>query len=353
MKQDDRRELLEYVGDLSAVIGFEPVAYRDGKAKGMRATKLKNGNGIEMTVLEDRCMDIPYLSFKGKNIGFVSKTGLVAPEFYAEDGVRGFLKSFNAGFLTTGGLTYAGNPCEKDGRKMGLHGPVGNIPAENIRREIFSEDGQAVLRLRGSMRQACVFDENMYLHREICVETEKNVIRIMDEIENRGFEKQVRMNVFHINFGYPMLREGCRLYFSADQMEPRDETAQKGIEAYNRIEAPVAGYGEQCFFHTASAPQENAFAMLHNEEECLAAVVYYNTEECPLLCEWKCMRAGDYALGLEPTNSGVLGLVQAEKDGMVQYIGGGETFAYHLRIELLEDREQIEALISRSREGKA
>lgn len=42
----------------------------------------------------------------------------------------GFLKSFTAGFLTTCGLGNVGTPCTDQGKSFGLHGTIGNTPAD-------------------------------------------------------------------------------------------------------------------------------------------------------------------------------------------------------------------------------
>ena len=92
MKKSQEQALRQKIGDLNTVCGFTDFTFNDGPARGMRAFHLKNGAGIEMTVLADRGLDIPYLSFKGHQVGFTSKTGLKAPSLYTEDGARGFLR---------------------------------------------------------------------------------------------------------------------------------------------------------------------------------------------------------------------------------------------------------------------
>lgn len=344
MKKADKHELLKYVGDLSALLGMKEYTLQDGRARGMRAVDIKNGKGLELTVLRDRAMDIPYLSFHGVNAGFVSKTGLVGPEYYVEDGVHGFLKNFTAGFLTSCGITYAGPPCEANGRTLGLHGPLSNIPAENFNKSMEYEGDDAVLRVSGSMRQACVFGENVYLHRVMTVETESNAIRIEDTVENCGFEPQPLMGIYHINMGYPMLDAGAMAYFSAPTVEPRTEFAALELSAHQKMIAPEAGRDEQCYFHSGSTG--NTFAMLHNPKLGYAMVIYYNAAQCPVLCEWKCMRAGEYALGLEPTVSGVQTQTQAREKGELRFVGPGETYRIDLRMEFLDDADLIARYIA-------
>lgn len=110
MKNLSKRELEAYCGDLSQAFGIQECVLEGGKAKGTKAYIVNNGCGLEMTVLADKCFAIPKMSFKGDNVGFISKTGICAPEFFQEEDTRGFLRNFEAGFLTTCGLTYVGTP---------------------------------------------------------------------------------------------------------------------------------------------------------------------------------------------------------------------------------------------------
>src|SRR5699024_6610558 len=110
------------------------------------------------------------------------------PALYTEDGGRGFLKQFYAGMLTTCGLTYAGATCVDGDRRLGLHGNYSNTPAGKVSCETVYEGDEAVLRLRGEVREACVFEENLLLTREVRIHTEKNAYKVIDRVENQGFE---------------------------------------------------------------------------------------------------------------------------------------------------------------------
>ncbi len=348
MKKSEMMELLKYVGDLDSYAGTKSYAFNDGKAKGVRAIDLKNGKGIEMTLLADKGLDISHLTYKGMNVGAVGKNGIVAPEYHVEDDVYGFLKSFNIGFLTTCGMTYAGAPSEVDGRKYGLHGVVGNTPAEKVSRELVFDGDEAVIVIKGEIKESRVFAENLALKREVRVHTESNTIHMRDTVVNYGYEKQHVMNVYHFNFGYPLVDDGAKIYLSAKNMKPRDDVAKRGIDRYNIMDKAQVGYDEQCFFYTDDEPNKDSFAMLVHKDQSVAMILHYNQEQCPMFCEWKCMRAGDYALGLEPTTRGVLGYANALKEGKLRYVDPFGEYVYDFTIELTEDRKLIEEYISKS-----
>ncbi|MDL2238080.1 aldose 1-epimerase family protein [Christensenellaceae bacterium OttesenSCG-928-K19] len=353
MKKEELRRLAEYVGEMDSLVGMRDFTYNEGKAKGTRAIEMRNGSGLELTVLADRCLDIAYFRYKGTNLGFASKTGVTAPEFHIADGTRGFLKTFNAGMLTTCGIAHAGAAEEYKGRKLGLHGVIGNTPAERVNKElVFDEAGEAVLRVSGRMREACVFEENLFLEREISVDTKRNKVFIKDIVKNEGFDAQPVMNVYHINFGYPLLDEGARLYFSAQNVKARDAEAQKGIDDYNVMEKPQVGYKERVFFHTSEAPQEHSFAMIVSSCGKLGVVLEYDQRQCPILCEWKNMQAGDYALGLEPTVSSVMGRIYAEKEGLMRFVQPGGEYRCEFSLEVLEDEAAIQGYINKAARQK-
>lgn len=348
MRRSEERELRKYVGDLSQVCGVKAYRLSDGLADGVRALDLRNGRGLELTVLPDRGLDISELRFEGVNCGFFSKTGVTNPAYYQEDGSRGFLKRFYAGMLTTCGMTYAGAACEDEGRALGLHGPFSNTPVEAVGWQEAYEDEEKLLRVRGQVREACVFEENLRLERELTLHTERNVLRIRDTVTNLGFAQSPLMLVYHVNFGYPLLDDGARVYGSSRRVEPRDEIARQGLDKYDRMEHPGIGRPEECFFHTEEPDPERAFAMLVNEKLGMAAILRFDGRVFPLLCEWKCMMAGDYALGLEPTTAGVLGRAQARKQHLPT-LAPGETREFLIELELTRDRSLIETYRKLSR----
>ena len=347
MKRSQEFELRKKCGDLSVLCGIKDYVFNDGPARGVRAFDLKNGQGMELTVLADRGLDIPYLSFKGHNVGLTNKVGVRSPHLYQENGASGFLRQFYAGMLTTCGLTYAGAAGEDEGRMLGLHGPFDNLPAEKVGAWADYEGDDKVLRVRGEIRESEVFGPNMVMKRTLTLDTERNELHIRDIVENQGFSTSPLMLVYHINFGYPMLDDGARTYFSTAEVAPRTEFAAEGMHNYDEMEAPGIERDEQCYYHTGHGEGE-AFAMIHNENLGIAAMVRYDKAVFPLLCEWKCMRAGDYALGLEPTTCGVVNRSECRKTGTLTYLAPGETREFNITIELTDDLARIESYKARA-----
>ena len=203
------------------------------------------------------------------------------------------------------------------------------------------------MRIAGEVREAEVFGANMVLTRQLTLDTERDAVHIHDVVENQGFDTQPLMMIYHINFGYPMLDDGAKAYFSTAEVRPRTDFAAEGMHNYDVMEAPGVGRDEQCYYHTGHAEGE-AFAMLHNEKLGIAAAVRYDKAVFPLLCEWKCMRAGEYALGLEPTTSGVVNRAEARENGMLTHLEPGEQRTFDVTIELMDDPARIDAFKARA-----
>jgi len=350
MRKSKLYDLRMVAGDLSGLYGMQDFTYNEGKAKGMRAIRMDNGNGLSATLLADRCLDIPFFSYKGVNLGLITKTGLAGPQFFVEDGKRGFLKQYFGGLLTTCGLQTAGAACEFEGREYGLHGQIHNIPGYNVNKSELVDDDEIILQVSADMREACVFEENYELGRLVQMETEKNAVRIIDSVSNNGFARLPLVNLYHINFGYPFIDEGARMYFSANKVVARDDIAENGFERYYIVEKAEIGRPEECFIHTGGGGAQ--FGMIYNRALGLAVVVHYDAGELPILCEWKCMMAGDYAVGLEPSVAGFWGIRYAVEKGLARYLEPGETKKFNLKIEVLDNYGAIEEYISKCKENK-
>ncbi len=71
-----------YIGHESQMSGVEEHRLVGGKGDGMRLFQVRNGKGLEFTVVADRCADISRLSFRGVNMGYFAPCGYVAPAYY-------------------------------------------------------------------------------------------------------------------------------------------------------------------------------------------------------------------------------------------------------------------------------
>ncbi len=346
MRETDfsKRQVLKYVGDPSQLFGAKDYTLNSGKARGVRAVDLKNGSGLEFTVLPDRGMDIAWLSYKGVNFSYIGKPGVVAPEYYSQSGLD-FLRSFYAGFLTTCGLRSVGSPSVDEGEELGLHGRIANTPAEEVYSGTEWKEQSPVLKVKGRMREARVFGENLVLRREITCKCGENKIVIEDSVENDGFRKEPLMLLYHFNLGYPVLDEKAYLLAPTRELRPRDEVAAKGVDAHDRFQKPTEDYSEQVFYHDLKADKDgNTCAALINEELGLGVVIRINKNQLSNFTQWKQMGEGEYVLGMEPCNCQVGGRADSRAKGVLEYLEPGEVRTFRTEIEILDGAGEIDRL---------
>ena len=330
----DKKMVYRRTGCQEQLFGASEMYLSGGKANGMRAVRMYNAEGMQLIVLPDRGMDIASLSINGVNISFLSKTGLTAPCFFQEDGARGFMRNFYAGFLTTCGLTYMGAAGKDADRELGLHGLISNIPASEVCCTVQWEKESPQIVVSGTVKQAEVFGEHLVLKRKIILEAEKNEFTITDTIENRGLEAVPFMLLYHMNYGYPFLSEHCKIKIPSLQVQPRDDDARKYLDRWNIMEEPVDGAAEQVFFHQLPTDEQgNAQYSIENPKKNIMIQVTYPGKNLPWLTQWKCLRSGEYVLGIEPGNCHVMGRKAAREDGSLEYIQPLEEKEFTIQIK--------------------
>ncbi len=324
-----KNEILKRVGDITQIAGALPFEYTSGKAKGTAAVEIRNGSGLRFVVLLDRGMDIAYAEIDGMPISYISKTGIVSPVHYDEPD---FLRSFSAGLLTTCGLTYMGASCVDEGVPLGAHGRISNIPAFDIGIIQEWQDDDFVISVRGKVREATVFGENLVLTRTITTKLGDNTIQINDCIENQGFVPTPLMVLYHMNFGYPLISENTVLETNCKNIRPRDEIAVPGIDDACKFSNPIHNYSEQVFYRDAV---KDSFATLKNSTLNLGATVSFSGDQLPYLIEWKQMGEQEYVVGLEPATYPPDSRAKARERGELLYLAPHEQRHHDITISFL------------------
>ena len=85
--------------------------------------------------------------------------------------------------------------------------------------------------------------ENLLLTRTIRTQLGARGFVLEDRIENRGFEAQPLMMLYHINFGFPLLGPKARVVGPIRETVARDEEARKdkGVDEALVFPDPVQG----------------------------------------------------------------------------------------------------------------
>jgi hypothetical protein len=345
-----KTELLARVGDIRQIAGATACTLSEGKAEGVRAVEVSTGGGLRFTLLPGRGMDIAGASYRGKALGFLSATGITSPAYYEEPGL-GFLRSFYAGLLTTCGITASGAPSVDQGRAFGLHGRVANAAAEDVGIEQLWEGEEYRISVRGVLREAQAMGESLALIRRVSTRLGARGFRLQDSIENRGFDPQPLMMLYHFNFGFPLLGPKARIVGPVTATEGRDEEARRdrGVEEALRYCEPQAGYKEKVFFHTlASDEGGRSFMALLNPDTGdgtpLGIVLRFRPRELPSFTEWKMPCRGFYVLGLEPGTVTPLGRGPHREAGDLPMLAGQSAYAVTIDFEVLDSEAEMQSL---------
>jgi hypothetical protein len=348
-RQWTRAELLQRVGDLGQIAGARLVTLADGKERGVRAALCRTGTGFAFTVLIDRGLDIAHAEYCGKSLAWRSMTEDAHPAYFEREGL-GWLRTFYGGLVVTCGLTQAGAPCVDEGQPLGLHGRISHIPAKNVWVDGEWEGDEYRFWVRGKMQEAVVFSENLQLTREISAYLGQNRLIIRDTVENLGYQRTEHMLLYHVNIGFPAVEEGAELIGPTRSATPRDAEAEQGKDRYARLDAPIPGYKEKCYFHDmATSPDGFVKAAIANRALGHGAYVRYRKDQLPNFTQWKMMGQGNYVVGMEPANCLVMGRAGERARGTLQFLEPGERRDYELEIGALASREEIDSLAAEVR----
>jgi len=335
----------EFVGNIHQLFKVLKYKLMDGRAEDVKMFDIQNGSGMNFNINIDRGMDIPFLSYKGKNVGFVSPCGIVAPQYFDDQGV-GFLRGFTAGFMTTGGLQYVGAPCEYGGESFGLHGRISNTPADNYSCEIKQqEDGLAYVEMNGLMNEGRIFQDQLSLRRNIKCYYQDKSIEITDKVTNEGYKTAQHMILYHCNIGYPILSPSSEVIIPSLEVIGRNEHSVSGINDWNKVQAPTPGYEEMCYYHKLKADANNrATVAIYNHECELGIAIEFDTSTLDHFVQWKMMGQSDYVMGLEPSNTTIDGIEDAINKGTMKYLEPNETVEYKLVVKIIEGKDEFEVI---------
>lgn len=338
-----KEELLRRVGSMDQVAYARRIQYREGRAAGMRAVQAVCGP-LSFVVMEDKALDICEASYYGTPIHFLAKTGLMGRGAYDTHGLEA-QRSIMGGMVFTCGLENICAPYAAAGKEYPMHGRMRTTPAEHVCADCRWEDGCYCITISGEMREAELFGENMVIRRTIRAVYGEDSITITDQVINDSFRPEPAMLMYHCNFGYPFLQEGCRILLPTQAVTPRDEASAPYTGQYGRMDGPVDNAPEQVFLHQLRAgPEGDTFAAVINDETLQAVRISFNRRQLPYFMEWKSTASGDYALGLEPANSSVYGRGFHEQAGTLHHLGPQESETYTVRLSFFQGRQAISQL---------
>ena len=347
----DKEYLLKRMGDISQLAGIKQYELTDGKAKGVAAVDIKTGSGLSFTVLPGRGMDIAWTEYRGIPISYISKTGVVSPSYYEENGV-GFLRNFFAGMLTTCGLSNVGWPCEEIDPFLGkisygIHDRISNTVADHICVSEEWENDNYVMSVSGKVRESMLHMENLLLSRKISTTMGESSFTINDIIENCGFSPQPLMILYHINVGYPIVDAGSRFVCNSNSIFGLNNAAKENIETYGSINEPIPKFMERVYSHDLKKDSNaDTYVAIVNDKLELGLYVRFNKDQLPAFIQWKQLGEAEYVIGLEPANNVPSSRIEHKNNNTLQYLNPGEKKHIDVEIGILKNKSEIYDMVN-------
>lgn len=330
--------LLKHVGNIDQIAGIREAKLLRGRGEDVQIAEFYNAAGLRFTVVPDCGMDIYDLSYKGVNLSFQSKNGLVSPQAF--NAINGeFPEQWPAGALATCGLGNVGGQASKGGN-FPTHGRISHIPAKTFAAVADWDGEEYTLKAEGEVHQTKLFGRHLSLKRTVETGLNDKCLRIRDVITNYEATDEPYMLLYHINFGYPLLQADSQVATT----KSRIEVLSKKLGDHTTVSAPIDGADEELYLHRMQ--DKRAVAVLYNKRLGLGVYVAYDTDTLPNMLEWKSMRSHDYALGLEPCNTCGLNRDAAAEQGKIAVLPAYGQVETHLEIGVLDGQEEIDRLLA-------
>ena len=328
-----REELLRRASNANQLYGVRHVTIEEGRGRGMTVYEVETGGMLSVDVLPDNGFDLGALRYRGMNISYLSKNGYVAAAFAGHGSL--FQTSYLGGMMYTCGLLNVGAGCEDSGAWHPAHGKIHSIGAESRGATVDEDSG--VIRLTGVIRESALFQHNLRLTRTITLPIGGSSLTIEDTLSNLTPEAAEYMILYHVNFGFPFLSESLRLALpEGTETVPRTEHAAAGMAEMCSFPAPIDGYEEQVYLHTLPAKGGVCTLRAENGALGMGAKLSYSQAALPYLAQWKSMGSGDYALGLEPTNTLIAGRAKEREERGLPVLKGFEEIKLKVTLELYD-----------------
>jgi len=345
-KEYTKAELLRYAGNMSKIAGIRTSRIDTGKADSIRIHDVRNGD-IQFTVMESRCMDIADFCYKGTALNFLSKCGPVNTGL-AEKEAMNFLRGVTGGMLYTCGVSNVGTPYQRpsgelDGEEH-FHGRFRFEPAQNVCTDTDWDGDEYKLTLKGEMRETGLFHSNVALRRTIETSLGENGITLTDRFENESYVTNPFMLMYHVNCGFPVIQKDSRIYIPSVSHECTNPQALKETDNWSFATAPVDGGIECVYVHQIRHNADGySCAMAYNEKDGIGIGITFTADTLPMLLEWRCMAAGDYVVGLQPTNCMACGRQMEIDRKTLKHIEPFQKIRTQIHIQVIDGEEQFEA----------
>lgn len=348
----NEKEWLSYVGSMEQMAYVRRCVIQEGSAEGLHMVLVKNGR-MQYQIMLDKCLDIASLEYRGTNLNFTAKPGLMGKNHFDTDGEEA-IRSIMGGMFFTCGFENICAPWKRGKRDLPMHGRMRTTPAEHICTDAYWKDGAYKLVVSGQMRSAELFGENLVLRRRIESTLGCSQIDIRDEIINQSGREEPLMVMYHCNMGFPLVSEACEIILPSHRVMPREDWSAEHMENWRHMETPKENEREYVFLHELAEDGENrTFGAVINRKLGIGVQISFNQKNLPYFMQWKSIACGDYVIGMEPSNSSVYGRKYHEERGDLHTIApyGKEVIEWSIRI--LDGSEEMDEVCRKCKTLKA
>ena len=289
---------------------------KEGKAKGTDIIEICTAGGLQLDILPDTGLDIGQARYNGVNMVFLSKNGYDSPAA-ALPYENEFSRTFPGGLLYTAGLRSAG-PAHRDGDEWHpLHGRYHGLQADHICVDV--EDD--IITVKGTVRETALFGHALELRRVIRIPAFGAEVTVSDELTNHAHQAEEYSLLYHCNFGWPLVSEQAHVELPEQRKTtPRTPFAAAGLGRECSFDAPTPGEEERVFFQEE---MEHIAALVNESIRTKMTLTW--SESLPILVHWRSMACGDYACGLEPSNTYIMGRAAERENGTLPILKPFET----------------------------
>ena len=320
-----------YIGNPAQLVTLRRVTVSEGRSRGVEIIEVRTAGGLDLDILPDAGLDIGQCRYKGVNMSWMSKNGYDSPAVI-DPYENEFANTFPGGLLYTCGLRSAGPANRDNGEWHPLHGRYHSLQAQQVCAEIVNDE----IVVRGIIRETALFGHCLEVRRTIRIPVFGTSVTVQDTITNLTPRDEEIMQIYHCNFGYPLLSEKAKLSLPKErETVPRTEFAATGLGRESEFDLPIDGEEERVFFQKM---QNEFWAKLVNPDLGVGMTISWSGETLPILSQWRSMASGDYVLGLEPTNCYISGRHDEREKGTLPVLKAWDTITNTVKIYFSEDQ---------------
>jgi hypothetical protein len=140
-------------------------------------------------------------------------------------------------------------------------------------------------------------------------------------LENRGAREEEYMVMYHLNCGYPVVDENCRIFIPSAGVRPMNPSAEKLIDQWDKVFAPVDIIPDDLYVHSLfHDPEGLIHTAVYNEKIGLGLSYSFEFSAMEHIVEWRCGKSTDYCLGLFPANNHCMGRKFERENKSIKHI---------------------------------